>query len=303
MGERLVWILTLLIIGLERESFDSKLDSKTLDHSKHSRKESYVEAAKSVSKVLLDFITRQFLGDEDSNDAKFDFSQNRPQHQQHSYIQPKNQNKPIIKGKSKRQQIFAAAGRLATGGMNKKHQQRIKPGYPVLSTQENTTESPLSQIGDVLHRVQPFLADQFSPPAALLRGEVIAFICDVLDYDTEMELSESETLSSSTSSGGSESVGAVNELGSAGSLLKLIVRNCALMKSPTSDQSNRQNVGTDDTNEVERKYEGNKFLAVVHRLAASRSTSARVTACSLGPVLWGYLDFPHQLQVSPMIKS
>jgi HEAT repeat protein len=52
---------------------------------------------------------------------------------------------------------------------------------------------------------------------------------------------------------------------------------------------------------IHRLHAGNRFLAVVHRLAASRSVSARITACSLGPVIWGHLDFPHQLQLRGVI--
>ena len=48
-------------------------------------------------------------------------------------------------------------------------------------------------------------------------------------------------------------------------------------------------------------HAGNCFLSVVHRLAASKSTSARISACSLGPVLWSHLDFPRQLQLRGVI--
>ena len=50
-------------------------------------------------------------------------------------------------------------------------------------------------------------------------------------------------------------------------------------------------------------HAGNPFLSVVHRLAASKSTSARVAACSLGPVLWSqsHLDFPRQLQLRGVV--
>lgn len=142
------------------------------------------------------------------------------------------------------------------------------------------------QIGDVLHRVRSFLADHHSPPAALLRGEVIALLCDILDLDHETALSEGESISSAD-----ENASLVNDLGSAGNLLKLIVLNCA----NTTSSINR------DDEYYHTTHSGNRFLAVVHRLAASRSTSARVTACSLGPVLWGHLDFPHQLQLRGVI--
>jgi hypothetical protein len=144
----------------------------------------------------------------------------------------------------------------------------------------------------VLHRTRSFFADPNSPPAALLRGEVIAMLCDVLDLDTEMALSEEEAASSTAGRGGGGGGGPINDLGSAGSLLKLIVLNCSVMKGADG-------VETDEC--YHALHAGNRFLAVVHRLAASRSTSARVTACSLGPVLWGHLDFPHQLQLRGVI--
>jgi hypothetical protein len=79
-----------------------------------------------------------------------------------------------------------------------------------------------------------------------------------------------------------------------GGLLKLIVLKCSMMRSFSCYQ-----LGHSEDNH--KSHAGNRFLAVVHRLAASRSTSARVTACSLGPVLWGHLDFPHQLQLRGVI--
>jgi HEAT repeat protein len=183
-------------------------------------------------------------------------------------------------------------------------------------------EKPLLQIGDVLQRARIFLADTTSPPAALLRGELISFLCDVLDADTEMELAEEESLSSSLGGGSVGGAGGVmggggsamiNDLGSAGSLLKLIVLNAPIMRSSECDAAAivvdegelRRRFGPRDSaftaDDVHRLHAGNRFLSVVHRLAASRSTSARITACSLGPVLWGHLDFPHQLQLRGVI--
>ena len=109
-------------------------------------------------------------------------------------------------------------------------------------------EKPLLQIGDVLQRTRTFLADTTSPPAALLRGELIAFLCDVLDIDTDMELAEEEEALSSTAGGSggggagahsniaSAAAGSINDLGSAGTLLKLIVLNCPTMRSPGCEQ-------------------------------------------------------------------
>lgn len=127
----------------------------------------------------------------------------------------------------------------------------------------------LLKIGDVLHRTRSFLADPESRPACLLKGDLICLLCDVLDMDTEMILAEEESSSTSINHESNKGVG---DLGSAGNLLKLIIlHHC--------------------------EKGGNRFLAVVHRLAASRSMAARVTACSLGPVLWGHLDFCYQLQL------
>ena len=159
----------------------------------------------------------------------------------------------------------------------------------------------LAQIGDVLQRMRTFLADTTSPPAAMLRGELIACLCDILDADTEMKLSEENDISATQGEG----AGPIADLGAAGSLLKLIILNCTVMRSMEFERSMRKQRSADkesgETKEEESTLNlqaGNRFLAVVHRLAASRSTSARITACSLGPVLWSRLDFPHQLQVS-----
>lgn len=143
---------------------------------------------------------------------------------------------------------------------------------------------------------------------------MISFLCDVLDIDTDMELSEQEA--ESATAGGASTSG-INDLGSAGSLLKLIVLNCTIMRSPDCRDSLLSHDYTETMHEeLKRRYgprndfssvdlhqlhAGNRFLAIVHRLAASRSTCARITACSLGPVLWGHLDFPHQLQLRGVI--
>mmetsp|Transcript_9046 Transcript_9046/g.11111 ORF Transcript_9046/g.11111 Transcript_9046/m.11111 type:complete len:894 (+) Transcript_9046:1-2682(+) len=271
VGEKLVWILTLLVVGLEIEATDPTYPS-SIANSKDPCKE-YSDAAKSVSKILLDFVSRHFYSPPPSSDST---------------------NPPTTRGKNRRQpaHITLPSGK---GGVtanaisrqfkvtNKKHQQmNMLMGKPYGSL---PPDSPLLRIGDVLHRTQTFLADPHSPPAALLRGEVIALLCDVLDLDTNMELSDVETASSPTNTSNP-----VNDLGSAGSLLKLIVLNCATMRSSSCTSANLHKV-----------HAGNRFLAVVHRLAASRSTAARITACSLGPVLWSHLDFPHQLQLRGVI--
>ena len=126
-----------------------------------------------------------------------------------------------------------------------------------------------------------------------------------------MKLSEEESVSSTQGA----RAGPITDLGAAGSLLKLMVLNCPIMRSPACEEISpeERNIDEDElkrrfgekkafsTNDYHRLHAGNRFLAVVHRLAASRSTSARITACSLGPVLWSHLDFPHQLQVCDII--
>jgi len=151
--------------------------------------------------------------------------------------------------------------------------------------------------------------------ATTLRWEIIDYLCVVLDLDTEQELSEKESASSSTGgeSGGDGST-PTNDLGSAGSILKLIVLNCSASgDSPTNDEITVPNNDDSEVSSLDQSLDqsarscgnnshaGNPFLSVVHRLAASKSTSARVTACSLGPVLWSHLDFPRQLQLRGVI--
>lgn len=162
------------------------------------------------------------------------------------------------------------------------------------SLNENQQRSPLWQIGDVLHRARSFLADYTLKSALAIQTQLIALLCDILDLDSEMELSQfdeeshsytaMETISSETHE--KQKGGIQGDLGCAGSLLKLIIRNCA--EAGAKGGNNKDKPGGKG---------GNVFLAVVHRLAASRSPPARITACSLGPVLWNHLDFPHTLQV------
>ena len=109
-------------------------------------------------------------------------------------------------------------------------------GMPAMSADfpvdNGSSDKLLLQIGDILQRTRSFLADPTSPPAALLRGELIACLCDILDADTEMKLSEEESVSSTQ--GGN--TGPITDLGAAGSLLKLIVLNCPIMRSPECEE-------------------------------------------------------------------
>ncbi|GAX17716.1 hypothetical protein FisN_24Hh219 [Fistulifera solaris] len=305
VGEKVLWVLLLFVIGLEDEErhllslsgntgdADSASSPRRNPHSvyHHSSKD-YGDAAKSVAKVILDYTRMKLV--------------------------PKSN----LPGKVKSGFSFPDASLI---------KRRKGPPPPLTPTRDGkgvkrptissdldsslSHEKPLLQIGDVLQRTRTFLADTTSPPAALLRGELISLLCDILDIDTEMELSEEEALSA-TAGRTSQEAGAINDLGTAGSLLKLIVLSCPIMKSPGCDSESgrpldpemeaelRRRFGSKgevSSSDIHRLHAGNRFLAVVHRLAASRSTSARITACSLGPVLWGHLDFPHQLQLRGVI--
>lgn len=294
VAEKLVWTLTLFVVGLERESHrllalagDDVGEEKRRSHSQyHHTAKDYREAAKSMSKVLCDFVKRRM--------------------------------DPVEVAKAAAMASFggpgrgAAIGRGGRGGRGRggRGGRGMVPGVPGTGPSEDTGEKLLLQIGDVLQRTRTFLADPTSPPAALLRGELISCLCDILDADTEMKLADDES-SSSTQGGGTAPI---TDLGSAGSLLKLIVLNCPIMRSPgcetlssfvhIDEEEIKRRFGTTTSisgTDIHRLHAGNRFLAVVHRLAASRSTSARITACSLGPVLWSHLDFPHQLQVRLVI--
>jgi len=289
VGDKLIWILTLFVIGLEREAKEQEeieKQSTSLGRPRggHTAKE-YSDAAKSVSKILFDYMRKKLDPQASLNNSQKARSNN--------FIQS------VVGKKGRKGQLPPPpnrAGRGGRGGFN-------NPGDSL------PHEKPLLQIGDVLQRTRTFLADTNSRPAAMLRGELISFLCDLLDVDTGMELLEDEI----GPGGDSRARGALTDLGSAGGLLKLIVLNCPIMRSPTcSECLNEDNL--DDGGEDEygardemsaldkhRLHAGNRFLSIVHRLAASRSTGARITACSLGPVLWGHLDFPHQLQLRGVI--
>ena len=280
VGEKLLWIMTLFVVGLEREAeklstSPSVASSQKSQHS-HSAQD-YADAAKSVSKIVFDFV------------------QNR---MDPSRITPPTPPPPppAYGGRGRGRGRGPMGGRGGRGGRGMNVPGTNNPP-PALSS-----DKLLTQIGDVLQRTRTFLADTSSPPAAMLRGELIACLCDILDADTEMKLSEEDNISSTQGEG----TGPIADLGAAGSLLKLIILNCTVMRSLECDRllgqeqrNNDQSVQNknDVSTNQHRLHAGNRFLAIVHRLAASRSTSARITACSLGPVLWSRLDFPHQLQV------
>jgi PDZ domain len=281
LGEKLVWILTLFVVGMEREATlqrEDKQEEQQKSMYNHTSKD-YLDAAKSVSKVLLEY-TKKKLDKPNKVTSTSKIPPPPPP--------PVSGRNSATKNNAANSNVFRRAGDALAH------------------------EKPLLQIGDVLQRVRTFWADPTSPPAALLRGEVISFLCDTLDIDTEMELAEEESAASGASTAGG---GGINDLGAAGSLLKLIVLNCPIMRSPLCEEENeddedleeeiRRRFGSGSTSVISidrhRLHAGNRFLAVVHRLAASRSTSSRIAACSLGPLIWGHLDFPHQLQLRGVI--
>jgi hypothetical protein len=300
LAEKLIWFETLFVVGLELESSrlfslvaknDPTASPRRDRHSPyHHTARDYEDAAKSVGKVLFDFTRKRLDPEKVQNAAK------PPQ--------------PELAGGGRRRRGGAPPPPPAPGrGRGPRRRPAGAAGGQLVPH-----EKPLMQIGDVLQRTRTFLADTTSPPAALLRGELISFLCDVLDFDSDMELSEEDAL---TATAGVQA-GPINDLGSAGSLLKLIVLNCPIMRSPGCEDASLNDDSVDPSvaeelrwrfgpkgvfsvGDLHRLHAGNRFLAVVHRLAASRSTSARITACSLGPVIWGHLDFPHQLQLRGVI--
>ena len=319
VGDKLVWILTLFVIGLEREAahlfsladkipsssstessghFDAPASPKRQSSMYHHSAKDYTDAAKSVSKVLFDYSRKKIDPGASSARGLTAIGSHGLLRRTKGFPPPP----PPIPGR---------------GGARGAKRMMV-PGMSTDDDSSLTHDKPLLQIGDVLQRTRTFMADTTSPPAALLRGELIAFLCDVLDIDTEMELSEEEAVSS-TAGGGAGGAGGITDLGSAGSLLKLIVLNCPIMRSACCEElsAKREKDDPELKEELQRRFgpsgkkassadlhrlhAGNRFLAVVHRLAASRSTSARITACSLGPVIWGHLDFPHQLQLRGVI--
>ncbi|KAL7548477.1 hypothetical protein ACHAWF_011760, partial [Thalassiosira exigua] len=320
-GRDLIRILALLAVGLERELADLRRETFDVDEgrsngSRHPLEKELVEALEITSKILLDY-ARGLPEMEERTPPRSGGGPNAwggasppPRPGSSSFY-------PVPPGRVQGKKAGGAApppgrgaGRGGRGGRGD-------------GKKASKDDSPLLRIGDALSRARSFLAEASSSAATALRWEVIDFLCVVLDLDTEQELSEQE--SASSSAGGGEASG-MNDLGSAGSILKLIVLNCSTGDgdgdgdSDTTQQEREkhhqdgddvapEDQGDDESDEGEPSVvrttnvhnAGNPFLSVVHRLAASKSTSARVSACSLGPVLWSHLDFPRQLQLRGVI--
>eukprot|EP00970_Alexandrium_tamarense_P004155 scaffold695_cov196-Alexandrium_tamarense.AAC.17 len=276
-GRDLIRILTLLVVGMEKElaSVNDNADVQSEDgRAKHLTTKELNESIEITSKILLDYARRHPDVDERRDNSRGG-SKSHPSSSFHPLppgrVQGKKHHGPP-KGK---------------GGKGKKSQ-------PI--------DSPLLRIGDALQRTTSFLVEPSSTTTTTLRWEIIDYLCGVLDLDTEQELAEKEAASSTE--GGDASP--INDLGSAGSILKLIVLNRSAVEDPgieMEELTDNDSVSTlgQSSQSGSASNSGNCFLTVVHRLAASKSTSARVSACSLGPVLWSHLDFPRQLQLRGVI--
>ncbi len=294
-GEKLVALLTLFIIGIDYELYQNA--SSPADDSHINVGEN---TGKTVAKLLFEYVSKhvQIVSEKNRTIERckvgggtgFPNIVNAGSPQKPTPPQQSNMNSPPSRHRSKSGKKSSKHGTL--------NPNTTAAGVPLANIlaqpfNENQQRSPLWQIGDVLHRARSFLADCTSKSALTIQTQLIALLCDILDLDNEMELSQfdeeshSFATTDSLSSEASENQkgGIQGDLGCAGSLLKLIIRNSAEAGSQFDDKAKTGGKG------------GNMFLAVVHRLAASRSPPARITACSLGPVLWGHLDFPHTLQV------
>ncbi|KAL7539881.1 hypothetical protein ACHAXR_009677 [Thalassiosira sp. AJA248-18] len=307
-GKDLVRILALLVVGLEKElSGLNDVTSSSVGSNKpqqqHLSVKELSEAIEITSKILFDYARGH--PDVDEKQSRLNSSSNTGG----SKSQPSSSFYPVPPGRvqgKKHGAPPASAGRGGGGRGGKKSQ--------------SNTNSPLLRIGDALSRTRSFLVEYSSITATTLRWEIIDYLCSVLDLDTEQELSEKESASSTSGAGGDgggEASSPTSDLGSAGSILKLIVLNCSTAEDDSSSTNNDDDDDDDDDDIMAHSTDddsdtrsaiknlssnaGNCFLSVVHRLAASKSTSARVTACSLGPVLWSHLDFPRQLQLRGVI--
>jgi len=273
-GKDLIRILSLLVVGMGKELSDLRSDASSQQEetkAKHLTSKELNEAIEITSKILLDYAR----GHPDVVRKPID-----------------NNSNDVNKGSS----FFPTPPGRVQG---KKHG---GPGGNTKTVKEKKgrNESPLLRIGDALQRTRSFLVESSSMTAATLRWEIIDYLCVVLDLDTEQELSENEAASSTE--GGEASP--INDLGSAGSILKLIVLNCTTAEDSTinfGEPLDNKSTSTAEQTARNERNAGNCFLSVVHRLAASKSVSARVSACSLGPVLWNHLDFPRQLQLRGVI--
>ena len=284
-GKDLIRILALLVVGIEKELSnlpENVSASQEEDKTKHLTNKELNEAIEITSKILLDYAR----GHPDADKKPIDGTASESSK---TYAPASSSFYPVPPG---RVQGKMHGGKGPPGGR----------GSNTSKGKKGTNASPLLRIGDALQRTRSFLVESSSVTATRLRWEIIDYLCGVLDLDTEQELSEKEAASST---GGGEA-SPINDLGSAGSILKLIVLNCSTSEDfsiDLDDLSDNDSLSTLDQSmrSGRNSNTGNCFLSVVHRLAASKSVSARVSACSLGPILWSHLDFPRQLQLRGVI--
>ncbi|KAL7484354.1 hypothetical protein ACHAW6_009992, partial [Cyclotella cf. meneghiniana] len=282
-GKDLIRILTLMVVGMEKELSGCIAVGSSSSSSSYvdARRKQLTEGIEITSKILLEYARKH----PDINE-KF-----KPEKGSGSSF-PSTSFYPVPPGRV---------------GKKNAHSPPPPPGGKGQKNKKGPEDSPLLRIGDALQRTMSFLVEPSSITATTLRWEIIDYLCVVLDLDSENELAEKEA-ASSTSQGGD--AGQITDLGSAGSILKLIVVNCSTTDNDASSVESDQRVDVESAStfgpsssrsSVRSSYSGNPFISVVHRLAASKSTSARVSACSLGPVLWSHLDFPRQLQLRGVI--
>ncbi|KAL3817412.1 hypothetical protein ACHAXA_011041 [Cyclostephanos tholiformis] len=304
-GKKLIRILALLVVGLVKELTSLKDNAKSaleenaeggcgVMRRSHLSVKELREAIEISSKILLDFVSGfPDLGKDPSRSTSGGGgSSSGASRQEASSFYPVPPGR--VQGKKRGPHPPPHAGMGSKSQTVKKH----------------PASSPLLRIGDALKRSRSFLVELSSVTATALRWEIIDYLCMVLDLDTEQELSENED-SSETSNGG-DAGSPLTDLGAAGSILKLIVLNCSTIASEGSTlegvhimEQSQQGDGESDNSYLaassgsaaSTSTSGNCFISVVHRLAASKSTSARISACSLGPVLWSHIDFPRQLQL------
>jgi HEAT repeat protein len=293
-SKSLIRILALLVVGLVKElsCLDDDTDSMIVDIVEGStgsrRRKELNEALEITSKILLDFVVGIPDADGDtsrSTSAGGGSTNNSGKNDPASSFYPAPPGRVQSKRRGSVPPSIAIAGR---GGSKAQQQRGIK----------NSASSPLLRIGDALKRARSFLVEYSSVTATILRWEIIDYLCLVLDLDTEQELSDNDNDASVTNNGG-DAGSPLTDLGAAGSILKLIILNCSTNEGATIEGSDNMEQLSADTPQTDgpNSISGNCFLSVVHRLAASKSTSARVSACSLGTVLWSHIDFPRQLQL------
>ena len=290
-SKSLIRILALLVVGLVKELslLEDDTDSMIIDIVEGSigsrRRKDLSEALEITSKILLDSVMG--LPDADGDASRSTSAGGGPANNS-GKNDPASSFYPAPPGRVQSKRRGSVPPSIAGRG-GSKAQQRGK---------KNSASSPFLRIGDALKRARSFLVEYSSVTATILRWEIIDYLCLVLDLDTEQELSDNDNDASVTNNGG-DAGSPLTDLGAAGSILKLIILNCSTNEGATIERSDNMEELSADTPQTDgpNLTSGNCFLSVVHRLAASKSTSARVSACSLGTVLWSHIDFPRQLQL------